>query len=83
MVKQHDLQLILGRLSAGPPSNATGETGSFVVVDAAVSYDLSEQTTLSANVTNLFDEKHTSYGGFYADFYSPGREVTLKLAHSW
>ena len=53
------------------------------MVDAAVSYDLSEQTTLSANVTNLFDEKHTSFGGSYADFYSPGREVTVKLAHSW
>ena len=82
-----DLTVGLGaRFNSGyyySDSNATGETGSFVVVDAAVSYDLSEQTTLSANVTNLFDEKHTSYGGFYADFYSPGREVTLKLAHSW
>lgn len=64
-------------------SNTAGETGSFVVVDAAVSYDLSEQTTLAVSVTNLFDEKHTSYGGFYADFYSPGREIQAKLSHSW
>lgn len=82
-----DLTVGLGaRFNSGyyySDSNTAGETGSFVVVDAAVSYDLSEQTTLSANVTNLFDEKHTSYGGFYADFYSPGREVTVKLAHSW
>ncbi|WPZ21346.1 TonB-dependent siderophore receptor [Sulfitobacter faviae] len=82
-----DLTVGLGaRFNSGyyySDSNTTGETGSFVVVDAAVSYDLSEQTTLSANVTNLFDEKHTSFGGSYADFYSPGREVTVKLAHSW
>ncbi|WP_339759720.1 TonB-dependent siderophore receptor [uncultured Sulfitobacter sp.] len=64
-------------------TNASGETGSFIVVDAAVSYDLTKQTTLSASVTNLFDEKHVSYGGFYADFYSPGREVQVKLAHTW
>ncbi|PLS21295.1 TonB-dependent siderophore receptor [Amylibacter cionae] len=64
-------------------SNTAGETGSFFVVDAGVSYDLTEKTTLSANVTNLFDEKHVAYGGFYADFYSPGREVQLKLSHKW
>ncbi|MBT0958559.1 TonB-dependent siderophore receptor [Alphaproteobacteria bacterium KMM 3653] len=64
-------------------SNAAGETGAFTVVDAAVAYDLSEQTTLSMSVTNLLDEKHVSYGGFYADFYSAGREVSVKLAHSW
>ncbi|NUH67138.1 TonB-dependent siderophore receptor [Sulfitobacter sp. S0837] len=64
-------------------TNASGETGSFVVVDAAVNYDLTERTALSASVTNLFDEKHTAYGGSYADFYSPGREVTVKLSHSW
>jgi iron complex outermembrane recepter protein len=38
---------------------------------------------LSASVTNLFDEKHVSYGGAYANFYSPGREVQVKLAHTW
>jgi len=64
-------------------SNTAGETGSFWVVDAAVSFDLTKQTTLSASVTNLFDEKHVAYGGFYADFYSPGREVTVKLSHNW
>ena len=64
-------------------SNVAGETGSFVVVDAAVSYDLTRQTTLSASVTNLFDEKHVAYGGLYADFYSPGRELKVKLSHNW
>ena len=64
-------------------SNTVGETGSFVVVDAAVSYDLTRQTTLSASVTNLFDEKHVAYGGLYADFYSPGRELKVKLSHNW
>jgi iron complex outermembrane recepter protein len=86
-VGRGDLTVGLGaRFNSGyyySDSNATGETGSFVVVDAAVTYDLTEQTALSANVTNLFDEKHTAYGGAYADFYSPGREVTVKLSHNW
>tara|TARA_R110002049_G_scaffold268597_1_gene445327 strand:- start:5604 stop:7700 length:2097 start_codon:yes stop_codon:yes gene_type:complete len=86
-VGRGDLTVGLGaRFNGGyfyDDGNATGDTGSFVVVDAAVTYDLSAQTSLSANVTNLFDEKHTSYGGSYADFYSPGREVTVKLSHSW
>ncbi|WP_217644004.1 TonB-dependent siderophore receptor [Sulfitobacter marinus] len=64
-------------------SNTSGETGSFFVVDAAVSYDVTKQTTLSASVTNLFDEKHVAYGGAYANFYSPGREVQVRLTHSW
>ena len=54
-----------------------------MVVDAAMSYDLTRKTTLSASVTNLFDEKHVAYGGLYADFYSPGRELKVKLSHNW
>ncbi|MGJ8544175.1 MAG: TonB-dependent siderophore receptor [Sulfitobacter sp.] len=86
-VGRGDLTLGLGaRYSDGyffDNSNTAGHTGSFVVVDAAVNYALTDQTSLSLNVNNLFDEKHVAYGGFYADFYSPGRSFTAQLSHNW
>ncbi|ASM74681.1 ferrichrome-iron receptor (plasmid) [Pseudosulfitobacter pseudonitzschiae] len=64
-------------------ANVAGHSGSFFVVDAAVTYDLTPQTSLAINVNNLLNEKHVAFGGFYADFYSPGREIQAKLRHSW
>ncbi|RWR29313.1 TonB-dependent siderophore receptor [Sinirhodobacter populi] len=61
----------------------TQATGGAVTYDAAVTYDLREDTTLALNVSNLFDKKYVAYGGFGADFYNPGREVALTLRHSW
>ena len=54
-----------------------------IVFDAAVSYDLRENTTLQVNVSNLFDEKHVAYGGFGADWYNPGRTVFATLRQTW
>ncbi|WOI58122.1 TonB-dependent siderophore receptor [Palleronia sp. LCG004] len=64
-------------------TNQVGESDSYVAVDASYGYALTESTELSINATNLLDEKHVSYGGFYADFYNPGREVRATLRHSW
>ncbi|SPJ24081.1 TonB-dependent siderophore receptor [Palleronia abyssalis] len=64
-------------------ANIAGESDSFVAVDAAYSYALSESTELAINAKNLLDEKHVAYGGFYADFYSPGRELEATIRHSW
>lgn len=65
--------------------NATNtmSTGSSVVVDAALSYAVNENTSLAVNVSNLFNEKHIDYGGFGADFYNPGRAVSATLRHTW
>jgi iron complex outermembrane receptor protein len=58
-------------------------TGDHVVFDAAYSYDFNKNTTLQVNVSNLFDEKHVAYGGFGANFYNPGREITATLRRTW
>lgn len=54
-----------------------------IVFDAAFNYDVAENTTFQVNAKNIFDEKYVSYGGFGADFYNPGREVSVTLRHSW
>jgi len=64
------------------PAN-TISSDSNVVFDAAFRYDVVENTSLEVNVKNLFDEKHVAYGGFGADFYNPGREITATLRRTW
>ncbi|MBK4216820.1 TonB-dependent siderophore receptor [Paracoccus caeni] len=61
----------------------TTESGSNFIVDAAYSYQIQENTSLAINVSNLFDRKHVSYGGFGADFYNPGRSVSATLRRTW
>lgn len=61
----------------------TQASGGAVTYDAAVTYDLREDTTLALNVSNLFDKQYVAYGGFGADFYNPGRQVSLTLRHTW
>ncbi len=58
-------------------------TGSSVTVDAAFSYKIQETASLDVNVSNLFNEKHVSYGGFGADFYNPGRAFSVTLRKTW
>ncbi len=53
------------------------------IVDAAVGYALTDTTEMRLNVSNLLDEKHIAQKGFSADYYNPGREVSLTLRHSW
>lgn len=64
-------------------TNLAGESDSLVTVDARYSYSLTETTELAINATNLFDEKTVAFGGFYAEFYNPGREIQATLRHSW
>lgn len=59
------------------------QSDSAVIVDAAFSYDLADNFDLQVNVSNLFDEKHVTYGGFSGDYYNPGRKVTVSLRSSW
>ena len=54
-----------------------------VVFDLAYTYEFIDKTTLQLNVSNLFDKKYVAFGGFGADFYNPGREVTATLRRSW
>ncbi|MCO5733218.1 TonB-dependent siderophore receptor [Rhizobium sp. SSA_523] len=61
----------------------TLSTDGHIVFDAAVTYDLAENTSLEVNVSNVFDEKHLDYGGFGADFYNPGRTIMATLRQTW
>jgi iron complex outermembrane receptor protein len=63
-------------------ANNSGADAS-VVFDAALSYEFLDKSTLEVNVSNLFDKKYVAYGGFGADFYNPGREITATLRRSW
>lgn len=53
-----------------------------VLVDAAYSYDVTSDTTLAVNVTNLLDEKHREAAGGSIT-YNPGREVAVTLRRTW
>jgi iron complex outermembrane recepter protein len=61
----------------------TSGTDSSVIFDAAFSYEFLDNSTLEVNVSNLFDKKYVAYGGFGADFYNPGREITATLRRTW
>ncbi|SEK79514.1 TonB-dependent siderophore receptor [Pacificibacter marinus] len=61
----------------------TSKSDDAVILDLAVSYAVSDATEIALNVTNLLDEKHVAYGGFGADFYNPGRNISATLRHSW
>ncbi len=64
------------------PDNTSGTSGN-VVFDAAFTYQFLDNSALQVNVSNLFDKKYVAYGGFGADFYNPGREITATLRRTW
>lgn len=64
------------------PDNSSGTSGN-VVFDAAFTYEFLDNSALQVNVSNLFDKKYVAYGGFGADFYNPGREITATLRRTW
>jgi len=64
------------------PDNTSGTSGN-VVFDAAFTYEFLDNSALQVNVSNLFDKKYVAYGGFGADFYNPGREITATLRRTW
>ncbi|PZX56410.1 TonB-dependent siderophore receptor [Cereibacter changlensis] len=62
--------------------NNTGASDATTLFDAAFSYDIAENTGLSINVSNLFDEQHV-VGSGTADYYNPGRTITATLRRTW
>lgn len=55
---------------------------SATLFDASVSYELAEGTDLELHVSNLFDEQHV-VGTGTANYYNPGRDISLTLRKSW
>lgn len=62
--------------------NDTGESEATTLFDAAFNYQITKDTDLAVNVSNLLDEQHV-VGSGTADYYNPGRELTAKLSYSW
>ncbi|MCW4629699.1 MULTISPECIES: TonB-dependent siderophore receptor [Marinomonas] len=60
----------------------TAKSEAVVLFDASYGYDLTQQTTLSLNISNLLDKQYV-VGSGTANYYNPGRNISLKLDHSW
>ncbi|MGR3795361.1 TonB-dependent receptor [Vannielia sp. SX4] len=81
-----DLDLGLGARYTGEYWTSTANTDRIDaawVFDAAVGYQIADNTALRLTVTNLFDEQHIAQKGFSANYYNPGRQWSLTLNHTW
>ncbi|WP_432757170.1 TonB-dependent siderophore receptor [Consotaella aegiceratis] len=58
---------------------------SFTVIDAAISYEITENATLAVNATNLFDKEYISSVDTYSNtaYYGDGRSVLATLKYTW
>ena len=80
-----DLTLGLGARYTGSyyfDAANTAESEAAVIFDAAIGYELFENTDIALNVSNLFNEQHV-VGSGTADYYNPGREISVTLRHVW
>lgn len=60
----------------------TAKSKEAVLFDASYSYDISDQVNLAVNVRNLLDKQYVTASGT-ADYYNPGRNISLTLKHRW
>ena len=76
----------LGARHVGPyyynAYNNNGKSPAQTYFDASVSYDFTEQTGLTVQVSNLLDEQYV-VGSATANYYNNGRTITAALRHSW
>ncbi|UJW77505.1 TonB-dependent siderophore receptor (plasmid) [Rhizobium sp. SL42] len=63
----------------------TIDIASRTLVDAALSYKVTDSTTLSINATNIFDKKYITHYDSYAnlEFYGDRRTVKATLKYTW
>lgn len=84
-VAEKDVTLGLGLRYTGSyffDAGNTRKSADALLVDASVAFDLSDSASMQLNVSNLFDEQHV-VGSGTADYYNPGREVSLNLTKRW
>ncbi|KRS11692.1 ligand-gated channel [Roseovarius atlanticus] len=62
--------------------NNNGKSQDQVYVDASFSYDVTDSTQLSLNISNIFDKQYV-VGRGTSDYYNDGRTFTAALRHSW
>ncbi|WP_037086347.1 TonB-dependent siderophore receptor [Rhizobium sp. CF080] len=61
----------------------TVSLGGYATVDAALSYKVTKDVTLSLNATNLFDRKYVATSYYGTDYYGDRRKVVGTLKYSW
>ena len=85
VLPRQDMSVGLGARYIGSyyfDSANTSKSEAAVIFDASFSYELSEATNVSLNISNILDEQYV-VGSFTTDFYNPSRDITLTLNHSW
>jgi TonB-dependent siderophore receptor len=60
----------------------TSESEDATLFDASFAYEIADNTDLELHVSNLFDEQHV-VGSGTANYYNPGRDISLTLRKSW
>ena len=63
--------------------SVTARQNAYAIYNLMARYDFTSRLSAQLNLNNLFDKKYVAYGGFGADFYNPGREITATLRRSW
>src|SRR5690606_496001 len=59
------------------------ENASYLLADAALSYELSDNLSLQVNANNLFDNEHIVSCGFGSCYYGTGLRVLGGLSYHW
>ncbi|ETX28963.1 ligand-gated channel [Roseivivax isoporae LMG 25204] len=81
-----DLDLALGARYVGSYEygayNDTGRSPEQTYLDAAMTYEIAEDTQLQVNVSNLLDRQYV-VGRGTADYYNTGRTVSVALRRTW
>ncbi|QDY70651.1 TonB-dependent siderophore receptor [Qingshengfaniella alkalisoli] len=60
----------------------TSKSDATTTFDAALTYQIMDDTDLAINVSNLLDEQHV-VGSGTANYYSPSRSISATLRHRW
>lgn len=60
----------------------TSKSEAATLFDAAFDYQITADTKLGLNIKNLLDKQYV-VGSATANYYNPGRDITLTLNHSW
>ena len=61
----------------------TSKNSSYALIDAAVSYKVTDSLALQLNVNNLLDKEYTTTCAFGSCYYGPGRRVIGTLSYRW
>ncbi|QUX92991.1 TonB-dependent siderophore receptor [Marinomonas sp. A3A] len=60
----------------------TSKSEAATLFDASFDYQITADTKLGLNIKNLLDKQYV-VGSATANYYNPGRDITLTLNHSW